>query len=175
MLVDDDVTVLKRNKDDGIVLGCGSVAGADVEQFHAAWEQALDEADLDRDDVEFVATGTRKADEEGMLDAAEEIGAGVVYFEKETLTEFEGPTPSRSKELIGWPGIAEASAIAGGRDHELVVEKQRYDDAVTVAVGTMNLAFCRMSSGPTSATESATELSLAASPQLSRVPVTVQL
>ncbi len=32
VLVDDDVTVLKRNKDDGIVLGCGSVAGADVER-----------------------------------------------------------------------------------------------------------------------------------------------
>ncbi|MGB9955468.1 cobalt-precorrin 5A hydrolase [Haloferax prahovense] len=135
VLVGDDVTVLKRNADDGVVLGTGSVSGAKKAQFLTAWERALDDADCDWDDVEFVATGTRKADEPGMLDAAEEIGAGVVYFEKETLTEFEGPTPSRSKELIGWPGIAEASAIAGGRDHELVVEKRRYDDAVTVAVG----------------------------------------
>ena len=135
VLVDDDVTVLKRNKDDGVVLGTGSVAGADVEQFHAAWEQALDEADLDRSDVEFVATGTRKADEEGMLAAAEEWGLGVVAFEKETLEEFEGPTPSRSKELIGWPGIAEASAIAAGGEHDLLAEKTRYDEAVTVAIG----------------------------------------
>ncbi|WP_434531414.1 cobalt-precorrin 5A hydrolase [Haloarcula sp. NS06] len=135
VLVDDDVTVLKRNKDDGVVLGCGSVAGADVKQFHAAWEQALDEADLDRDDVEFVATGTRKADEEGMLAAAEEWGLGVIAFEKETLEEFEGPTPSRSKELIGWPGIAEASAIAAGSEHDLLAEKTRYDEAVTVAIG----------------------------------------
>ncbi|EMA19622.1 MULTISPECIES: cobalt-precorrin 5A hydrolase [Haloarcula] len=135
VLVDDDVTVLKRNKDDGVVLGCGSVAGADVEQFHAAWEQALDEADLDRDDVEFIATGTRKADEDGMLAAAEEWGLGVIAFEKETLEEFEGPTPSRSKELIGWPGIAEASAIAAGSDHDLFAEKTRYDEAVTVAIG----------------------------------------
>ncbi|RKS80884.1 cobalt-precorrin 5A hydrolase [Haloarcula quadrata] len=135
VLVDDDVTVLKRNKDDGVVLGCGSVTGADVEQFHAAWEQALDEADLDRDDVEFVATGTRKAEEEGMLAAAEEWGLGVIAFEKETLEEFEGPTPSRSKELIGWPGIAEASAIAAGSKHDLLAEKTRYDEAVTVAIG----------------------------------------
>lgn len=135
VLVDDDVTVLKRNKDDGVVLGCGSVAGADVEQFHTAWEQALDEADLDRDDVEFIATGTRKADEEGMLAAAEEWGLGVIAFEKETLEGFEGPTPSRSKELIGWPGIAEASAIAAGSEHDLLAEKTRYDEAVTVAIG----------------------------------------
>ncbi|GCF13474.1 cobalamin biosynthesis protein CbiG [Haloarcula mannanilytica] len=135
VLVDDDVTVLKRNKDDGVVLGCGSVAGADVEQFHEAWQQALDEADLGRDDVEFIATGTRKADEEGLLEAAQQWGLGVVAFEKETLEEFEGPTPSRSKELIGWPGIAEASAIAAGSEHDLLAEKTRYDEAVTVAIG----------------------------------------
>jgi len=135
VMVGDDVTVLKRNEDDGIVLGTGSVSGATVEQFHDAWEAALAETEYDREDVEFVATGTRKDDEEGMLAAAEEWGLGVVAFEKEDLEEFEGPTPSRSKELIGWPGIAEASAIAGGADHELLAEKTRHDDAVTVAVG----------------------------------------
>ncbi|MFT4923002.1 MAG: cobalt-precorrin 5A hydrolase [Haloarculaceae archaeon] len=136
VLVGDDVTVLKRNKSDGVVLGTGSVSGAKQEQFIAAWDRALEGTDYDRSDVEFVATGTRKEDEEGLLAAAEELGLGVVSFEKETLEEFEGPTPSRSKELIGWPGIAEAAAIAGGRDHELLVEKERYDEAVTVAVGT---------------------------------------
>ena len=135
VLVDDDVSVLKRNGDDGVVLGCGSVAGATVEQFHAAWDAALDDAGLAREDVAFVATGTRKADEEGMLAAAEAWGLGVVALEKEILAEFEGPTPSRSKELIGWPGIAESSAIAAGRDHELLAEKSSYDEAVTVAIG----------------------------------------
>jgi cobalt-precorrin 5A hydrolase len=135
VIVDDEVSVLKRNSDDGVVVGCGSVSGAEVEQFHAAWQQALDDAGLSRADVEFVATGTRKADEDGMLEAAAAWDLGVVAFEKDTLEEFEGPTPSRSKELIGWPGIAEASAIAAGRDHELLAEKQRYDEAVTVAVG----------------------------------------
>ncbi|PSP65101.1 cobalt-precorrin 5A hydrolase [Halobacteriales archaeon QH_8_67_36] len=135
VLVDDDVSVLKRNGDDGVVLGCGSVAGADTEQFHAAWDTALEAAGLERSDVEFVATGTRKADEEGLLAAAEAWGLGVVAFEKETLEGFEGPTPSRSKELIGWPGIAEASALAAGRDHELLAKKTRYDEAVTVAIG----------------------------------------
>jgi cobalt-precorrin 5A hydrolase len=135
VLVGDDVTVLKRNSEDGVVLGTGSVSGATKDQFVDAWESALDGSDYDIGDVEFVATGTRKADEPGLLAAAEDLGLGVVSFEKETLAEFEGPTPSRSKELIGWPGIAEASAIAGGRDHELLVEKERYDEAVTVAVG----------------------------------------
>jgi cobalt-precorrin 5A hydrolase len=135
VLADDDVTVLKRNKADGVVLGTGSVSGAKKEQFLDAWAASLEATDYDLDDVEFVATGTRKEEEEGLLAAAEELDLGVVSFEKETLEDHEGPTPSRSKELIGWPGIAEASAIAGGREHELLAEKERHDEAVTVAVG----------------------------------------
>ncbi len=135
VLVGDDVTVLKRNNDVGVVLGTGSVSGAKKSQFLEAWDRALDEAGKEWDDVEFVATGTRKEDEEGMLAAADEKDLGLVSLAKEDLEEFEGPTPSRSKELIGWPGIAEASAIAAGADHELVLEKISHDDAVTVAVG----------------------------------------
>ena len=135
VVVGDDVTVLKRNKADGVVLGTGSVSGAKKSQFIEAWTAALAETDHDLGDVEFVATATRKEEEEGLLAAAEELDLGVVAFEKETLADYEGPTPSRSKELIGWPGISEASAIAGGREHELLVEKERYDEAVTVAVG----------------------------------------
>ena len=134
VLVGDDVTVMKRN-DDGVVLGTGTVSGVEKQQVLDAWAAALDDLDLGFSDVEFVATATRKEGEEGLYEAAQEIGAGVVLFEKETLLDHEGPTPSRAKELIGWPGIAEASAIAGGREHELAREKERFDDAVTVAVG----------------------------------------
>ena len=135
VLVGDDVTVLKRNTEDGVVLGTGTVSGVKKAQVLNAWEAVLDDLGLEFSDVEFVATGTRKEGEEGLYEAAQEIGAGVVLFEKETLEEFEGPSPSRSKELIGWPGIAEASAIAGGREHGLARKKERFDDAVTVAVG----------------------------------------
>jgi cobalt-precorrin 5A hydrolase len=135
VLVDDEVTVLKRNESASVVLGTGSVSGASNDQFLDAWAQALDEAGLDWTDVSFVATGTRKEEEPGLLEAAAERDFGVVALEKADLERFEGPTPSRSKELIGWPGIAEASAIAAGTDHELVLEKHSYDDAVTVAIG----------------------------------------
>lgn len=134
VLVGDDVTVLKRNRE-GIVLGTGSVSGAKKGQFLAAWERALDEAGKTWDDVEFVATATRKEEEEGLLEAAASKDLGVIALEKEDLEGFEGPTPSRSAELIGWPGISEASAIAAGREHELVVEKLSYENSVTVAVG----------------------------------------
>jgi len=135
VLVGDDVTVLKRNGEDGVVLGTGTVSGVKKAQVLDAWKTVLDDLDLEFSDVEFIATGTRKEGEEGLYEAAQEIGAGVVLFEKDTLEDFEGPSPSRSKELIGWPGIAEASAIAGGREHDLARKKERFDDAVTVAVG----------------------------------------
>ncbi|NKE35241.1 cobalt-precorrin 5A hydrolase [Natronococcus sp. JC468] len=135
VLVGDDVTVLKRNTDDGVVLGTGSVSGADTEAFLAAWEEALERTDYALSDVEFVATATRKEEEDGLLEAARELDLGVVVFDKETLLEHEGPTPSKSKELIGWPGVSEASAIAGGAERELVLEKIGYENEVTVAIG----------------------------------------
>ena len=135
VLVGNDVTVLKRNAENNVVLGTGTVSGVKKAQVLDAWETALEDLGLEFSDVEFVATGTRKEGEEGLYEAAQEIGAGVVLFEKETLEEFEGPSSSRSKELIGWPGVAEASAIAGGREHDLARKKERFDDAVTVAVG----------------------------------------
>ena len=135
VLVGDDVTVLKRNNDEGIVIGTGSVSGASTESFIAAWETALAETEYGFEDVDFVATATRKEDEEGLLKAAEESDLGVVAFDKETLLDHEGPTPSKSKELIGWPGVSEASAIAGGRQQELLLEKIGYENEVTVALG----------------------------------------
>ena len=135
VLVGDDVTVLKRNKKEGVVIGTGSVSGASAESFIAAWETALAETDYEFEDVDFVATATRKEDEEGLLEAAEQLDLGVVAFDKETLLAHEGPTPSKSKELIGWPGVSEASAIAGGREQELLVEKISYENEVTVAIG----------------------------------------
>ncbi|ADB59887.1 cobalamin (vitamin B12) biosynthesis CbiG protein [Haloterrigena turkmenica DSM 5511] len=135
VLVGDDVTVLKRNKDEGVVLGTGSVSGADKEAFLEAWEEALERTDYELEDVEFVGTATRKEDEEGLLEAAQELDLGVVAFDKETLLDHEGPTPSKSKELIGWPGVSEASAIAGGAEQELILEKISYENEVTVAIG----------------------------------------
>ena len=135
VLVGEDVTVLKQNGEAGVVLGTGTVSGVKKSQVLDAWRAALEDLDLGFADVDFVATATRKEGEEGLYEAAQEIDAGVVLFEKETLEGFEGPTPSRSAELIGWPGIAEASAIAGGREHDLAREKERFEDAVTVAVG----------------------------------------
>ncbi|MFC4543755.1 cobalt-precorrin 5A hydrolase [Halosolutus amylolyticus] len=135
VLVGDDVTVLKRNEQEGCVLGTGSVSGASTDAFLAAWDEALDRTEYDLEDVEFVGTATRKEDEDGLLEAARELDLGVVTFDKETLLDHEGPTPSRSKELIGWPGVSEASAIAGGAEQELVLEKLSYENEVTVAIG----------------------------------------
>ena len=126
---------MSSDTDDGVVIGTGSVSGASKDAFLAAWEEALSQTDYEFDDVEFVGTATRKEDEPGLLEAAQELDLGVVAFDKETLLDHEGPTPSKSKELIGWPGVSEASAIAGGREQELLVEKISYENEVTVAIG----------------------------------------
>lgn len=135
VLVSDDVTVMRRTEPAGIVLGTGCVSGVDAEQVRNAWDRTLADLAYTAADVEFVATGTLKKDEPGLETAAADYGVGVVSFDRETLVAHEGPTESKAAELLDWPGIAEASAIAGGREHELVVPKRVYEDAVTVAVG----------------------------------------
>ncbi|WP_136687758.1 cobalt-precorrin 5A hydrolase [Halorhabdus amylolytica] len=135
VLVDGDVTVLRRTDAGEIVIGTGCRSGTDAGTCRQAWLDALEATDRDRSDVEFVATGTLKSDEPGLREAAASLDLGVVAFERETLERFEGPSDSRARELLDWPGIAEASAIAGGRNHELLAEKRTVEDSVTVAVG----------------------------------------
>ncbi len=135
VLVDEDVTVLKPNPGADLVLGTGTVADISASAVTAAWDATLAALDRDRSDVSFVATATRKGDETGLLEAAASRGWGVVCFDKPTLKQFEGPSSSKAPALIGWPGIAEAAAIAGGRAHDLQRPKERFDAGVTVAVG----------------------------------------
>lgn len=133
VLVEENVTVLRRGEGE-YVLGTGCRSGVDAATIEAAWRSALDAVDRAFDAVEFVATGTLKADESGLVEAAAAHDLGVATFDRETLARFEGPSESAAQKL-DWPGIAEASAIAGGREHELLVEKRAYDGAVTVAIG----------------------------------------
>ena len=135
VLVDEDVTVLRQSEDAALVLGTGCRSGTDAETCLEAWEETLAAANRSMADVQFVATGALKADEPGLREAAEALDVGLVAFEKATLEQFEGPSESTARELTGWPGVAEASAIAGGREHELVTRKRQFDGQVTVAIG----------------------------------------
>jgi cobalt-precorrin 5A hydrolase len=135
VLVDDDVTVLQRSEAAELVLGTGCREGAAAETVEQAWREALAAVDRSLEDVEFVATGTLKAEEPGLRKAASALDLGLVCFERETLDGFSGPSSSKARELTGWPGIAEASAKAGGRQHELLAEKRAVDGQVTVAIG----------------------------------------
>jgi cobalt-precorrin 5A hydrolase len=135
VLVSADVTVLQRSNSPGLVLGTGCRKGTDAATCRRAWLDALEAIDRDVSDIEFVATGTLKADEPGVQKAAATLDLGLVAFEKETLAEFAGPSESKAPELVGWPGIAEASAIAGGQNHELIAPKAQFEGEVTVAVG----------------------------------------
>jgi cobalt-precorrin 5A hydrolase len=135
VLVDADVTVLRQSEESELVLGTGCRAGTDAETCRAGWEAALAQADRSIEDVQFVATGALKAEEPGLREAAASLDLGLVAFEKETLERFEGPSESKARPFTGWPGVAEASAIAGGRQHELVARKRQFDGSVTVAIG----------------------------------------
>src|SRR3990170_2129854 len=74
LLVDDDVTVLKRN---GLVVGIGANRGVRKEEVMEAVSSALSEIDAGIEDVKCFSSAAIKENETGIIDAAASFGKEV--------------------------------------------------------------------------------------------------
>ncbi len=123
-------TVLVRPP--SIVVGVGSSRGVAAAEVGGLVDRVLAEAGLSPLAVAHVATVDLKADEEGILAAAEERGWRVVTLPAEALAGTAVPNPSDVvRAAVGTPSVSEASARHLGG--ELLVEKTRTAMA-TVAI-----------------------------------------
>ncbi|KIH96936.1 ATP-binding protein [Streptomonospora alba] len=125
-----------------LVVGVGSARGAAAEEIGGLIDTALAEAGLAPQSVRTLATVDVKADEEGILRAAEERGWQVRVLPAAELAEVEVPNPSDVvRAEIGTPSVAEAAALraAGqdGRRAELAVAKRKSANA-TAAVARLH-------------------------------------
>lgn len=127
-----DVTLLRR-REDGLSVGVGTRSGVGADEVVEAVEKSLEEAGLSVGDAELLATAELKRGETGLGEAADELDLPLVFFDRDSMERNEGPSESRARELTGWPGVAEAAALAASQRRELVVEKRGFD-RVTVAV-----------------------------------------
>jgi cobalt-precorrin 5A hydrolase/precorrin-3B C17-methyltransferase len=107
-----------------LVVGVGASKGAPAEEVLELIEGSLREAGLSSKSVAELATVDAKAEEPGIVAAAERLGVPLVTHSAEVLAAVEVPNPSDAPlAAVGTPSVAEASALIGGG--ELLVPKRK--------------------------------------------------
>ena len=129
VLVDDDVSVLKR---DGIVVGIGANRGVRSIEVIDAIRSALSEINAGIQDVKCFASAMIKEKEQGMIEAAASFGKELKFVPHELINSIRAPTPSKAAAL-GLNGVCEPAALALSENKKLLLEKRIYGN-VTIAI-----------------------------------------
>lgn len=111
-----------------LVVGVGASRGAPADEVLGLVESALRDAGLSPASLAELATVDAKADEPGILEAAERLGVPLVTHSADELALVEVPNPSDAPlAAVGTPSVAEAAALVGGG--ELLVPKRKSERA----------------------------------------------
>ncbi|GGX42335.1 precorrin-3B C(17)-methyltransferase [Streptomyces chartreusis] len=111
-----------------LVVGVGASRGAPVDEVLGLVESALRDAGLSPASLAELATVDAKADEPGIVEAAERLGVPLVTRSADELAVVEVPNPSDAPlAAVGTPSVAEAAALVGGG--ELLVPKRKSERA----------------------------------------------
>ncbi|MEU9660359.1 precorrin-3B C(17)-methyltransferase [Streptomyces chartreusis] len=111
-----------------LVVGVGASRGAPADEVLGLVESALRDAGLSPASVAELATVDAKADEPGILVAAERLGVPLVTRSADELAVVKVPNPSDAPlAAVGTPSVAEAAALVGGG--ELLVPKRKSERA----------------------------------------------
>ncbi|MEU9559525.1 precorrin-3B C(17)-methyltransferase [Streptomyces fumanus] len=107
-----------------LVAGVGASRNAPAEEVLALVEGALREAGLSPASLAELATVDAKAEEPGIVAAAERLGVPLVTYPAGELARVEVPNPSEAPlAAVGTPSVAEAAALLRGGD--LLVPKRK--------------------------------------------------
>ena len=129
LLVDDNVSVLKRN---GLVVGIGANRGVSKSEVMEAVSNALSEIEAGIDDVKYFSSAVIKEDETGIIDAAASFAKVVKFIPHDIINSIKTPTSSKAKAL-GLNGVCEPAALALSEEKILLLKKRIYGN-VTIAI-----------------------------------------
>jgi cobalt-precorrin 5A hydrolase len=120
-----------------IVVGIGSRKNIDSNAVVDAVKSAMKILDLHVKRIDSMATGQMKENENGIINAALELGVPLEIIPEELLKDFKSPDLNGSDfvmEMFGVLGVCEPSSlIAAGDESTLIFRKTAYN-GVTVAV-----------------------------------------
>jgi cobalt-precorrin 5A hydrolase len=122
-----------------IIVGIGCRRGISAAHIIRAIEAALQEKAIALDQVRYLASADIKADETGLLEAAERLGLPVRFISsaeiRTTQKKFEASPWVQKK--VNVPAVAEPTALLAGRRTQLLAKKKSYQ-GVTVALAREN-------------------------------------
>lgn len=122
-----------------LIVGIGCRRGTTAARIIEAVKAGLDEADVAIDQVRLLASADIKADEQGLIDAARELGLPLRLIPSEEIRN----SKKRFKHSefvtrrVNLPAVAEPAALLAGRRTELILGKRKFN-GVTVAVAQEN-------------------------------------
>ncbi len=122
-----------------LIVGVGCRRGKPKEAIVEAIHAALNEAEASPEDIRFFASADIKANEEGLIHAAESFGVPIRFIPsgdiRNCAREFE--TSEFVKSKVNLPAVAEPAALLAGRRTELILKKMKLN-GVTVAIAKEN-------------------------------------
>jgi cobalt-precorrin 5A hydrolase len=117
-----------------LVAGVGCNRGTTAGEIVALVKTAFQKEDLALHSLKCLTTIDAKRDEQGLLDAARELGAALVFYGKPELAAVRVPHPSRVvNNHMGVPSVCEATALLKSKGGRLLVPKTKSPNA-TLAV-----------------------------------------
>ena len=117
-----------------LVLGIGCSRGVKAHEIREAVDETFRLNSLSQKSISVVASIDLKKDEAGLLEFINSNHYGFVTFTRDQLSAVKVPSPSRMvQDSVGTPSVAEASAIFGSGNGELIVSKTIFPK-VTIAV-----------------------------------------
>lgn len=116
-----------------LVVGMGCNRGTSVEDLRTLLAATFAEHGLSQSSICALTSVDAKADEQGLIALAAELGVDFVTYSAPVLTGQQVPNPSdHAASAVGTPSVSEASVLAHGAT--LIVEKTKTPDA-TIAIG----------------------------------------
>jgi cobalt-precorrin 5A hydrolase len=116
------------------VAGIGLHGDTTKEKILESLRFCLEKYNLSIKSVARLVSLKKPQDVRGLIDAAQELGIPVEYFDRDELAKISIPNPSDMVQAYeGTPSVSEAAAIKSSQG-TLVVEKQKFPPDVTVAI-----------------------------------------
>lgn len=122
-----------------LTVGVGCRRGAKAEEIAGAIQQALAQVNANIADVRFLASADLKADEAGLLQAAQQLNLPLRFIRADeilsTVKQFSHSQFVADK--VNLPAVAEPSALLAGRRTKLILPKTIIN-GITVAIAQEN-------------------------------------
>ncbi len=122
-----------------LIVGVGCRRGIKSEKIVDAIRAALAEADLEISQVRLLSSAGIKSDEQGLLQAAQELGVPLRFISSDEIRGFAGNFEHSDfvHQKVNLPAVAEPAALMAGRRTRLVLKKRTFN-GVTVAIAREN-------------------------------------